>query len=208
MKLFYSPGASSLPAHIALQESGLAFEAETVDLGAKKTASGADFFAINAKGYVPALVLDDGQVLTEGVAILQYVADRAPAAGLAPAAGTPAHYRLLEWLNYLATEVHKSYSPLFNPKASDDWKNFARAALDRRLAFVATHLDSSPYLLGDQYSVADAYLFTILGWSKWVKVDLSRWPVFEAYSARIAARPAVASTLAAEKAAREKAAKA
>jgi len=208
MKLFYSPGASSLPAHIALQESGLAFEAETVDLGAKKTASGADFFAINAKGYVPALVLDDGQVLTEGVAILQYIADRAPAAGLAPAAGTPAHYRLLEWLNYLATEVHKSYSPLFNPKASDDWKNFARAALDRRLDFVAKHLDSSPYLLGDQYSVADAYLFTILGWSKWVKVDLSRWPVFEAYSARIAARPAVASTLAAEKAAREKAAKA
>lgn len=208
MKLYFSPGASSLPAHIALYESGLAFEAVTVDLGSKKTASGGDFFAINPKGYVPALALDDGHVLTEGAAILQYVADLAPAAGLAPAPNTMAHYRLIEWLNYLATELHKSYSPLFNSKASEDWKNFARAALDRRLEYVAKHLAISTYLLGDQYSVADAYLFTVLGWSKWVKVDLSRWPVFEAYSGRIAARPAVVATLAAEKAAREKAAKA
>ncbi|MBI3150208.1 MAG: glutathione transferase GstA [Betaproteobacteria bacterium] len=203
MKLYFSPGASSLPAHIALREAGLAFEAETVDLGSKKTASGADFFAINPKGYVPALLLDDGEVLTEGPAILQYLADRAPALDLAPAAGTRERYRLVEWLNFLATEVHKSYSPLFNAKASEDWKNFARAAIDRRLTLVAQTLERSPYLLGEQYSVADAYLFTILGWSKWVNVDLAKWPVLETYAARIAARPAVVTTLAAEKAARE-----
>lgn len=208
MKLYYTPGASSLPVHIALREAGLAFEAETVDLGSKKTASGADFLAINPKGYVPALVLDDGQVLTEGAVLLQYVADRNPGAGLAPAAGTTARYRLMEWLHFLATEVHKNYSPLFNPKATEDWKTFARAAIDRRLGLVAKALEHSPYLLGEHYGVADCYLFTILGWSKWVNVDLAKWPVFEAYSARIAARPAVVATLAAEKAAREQAKKA
>lgn len=207
MKLYYSPGASSLPAHIALREANLPFEAETVDLAAKKTASGADFLAINAKGYVPALALDDGEVLTEGAAILQYVADQAPAAGLAPPAGTLARYRLAEWLNFLGTEVHKSFSPLFNPKASEDWKDAARAMLARRLDYLAQQLQERPYLLGDSYSVADAYLYTILSWSKWVKVDLSRWPVLAAYGERIAARPAVAATLAAEKAAREQTAK-
>lgn len=207
MKLYYSPGASSLPVHIALREAGLAFEAETVDLASKKTASGADFLAINPKGYVPALVLDDGAVLTEGAALLQYVADRNPAAGLAPAAASMARYRLMEWLHFLATEVHKNYSPMFNPKASEDWKAFARGLIDRRLSLVAKTLEHSPYLLGESYSVADSYLFTILGWSKWVNVDLAKWPVFEAYSARIASRPAVIATLAAEKAAREQAKK-
>ncbi len=198
MKLFIKPGACSLSPHIVLEELGLPYETEVVDLARKTTASGQDFLAINPKGYVPALLLDSGELLTEGPAIVQYLADLAPEKQLAPANGSIARYQLQSWLTFIGTEVHKSFSPFFNPKAPQEWKDIARANLERRLAYVAQQLEGRDYLLGSEFTVADAYLFTVLNWSKFIKLDLGAWPLLLAYQARVAARPAVQAALKAE----------
>lgn len=199
MKLYYAPGACSLSPHIVLCESGLPFQLERVDLKAKQTESGGDYRAVNPKGYVPALQLDDGNVLTEGPAIVQYIADRVPEKKLAPAAGTLERYRLMEWLNFIATELHKNFGPVFNPNTPDDIKATAKSLLEQRIGFAAAHLEKNDFLLGQMYSVADAYLFTVLGWCKWVGLELSKWPVLKTYTDRIVARPAVHAALVAEK---------
>lgn len=198
MKLYYSPGACSLSPHIALREAGLEFELAKKDLHSQTLADGSDFRAINPKGYVPALALDNGEILTEGPAILQYIADRAPDKKLAPPAGSMERVRLQEWLNYITSELHKSFSPLFNKKASEDWKSAARALLDRRIELVAQALDGRSYLMGETFSVADCYLFTVLNWTGWVAIDLSRWPSLAQYMQRVAARPTVQAALKAE----------
>ena len=198
MKLYYSTGSCSLHPRIALHEAGLAHEGVLAPTKTKLLPDGSDFRAINPKGYVPMLELDNGERLTEGVAIVQYIADQAPASGLAPAAGTMARYRLQEWLTFIGTELHKSFSPLFNPAASDDMREAARANLARRFPIAAAALDAKPYLLGDEFSVADAYLFTVLGWAGLVNVDLSPWPSLGAFAERIKARPAVQAALKAE----------
>ena len=200
MKLYYAPNACSLSPHIVLHEAGLGFEIEQVHLGSKKTKSGADFREINPKGYVPALQLDDGQILTEGPAIVQYIADRKPDSGLAPPAGTLARYRLQEWLNYISTELHKSFSPLFNSKFPAEQKQQIKEALAGRFDYLSKRLADKPYLMGQSFTVADAYLFTVLRWTKFVEIDLNRWPVLSAYAARIAERPGVRAALAAESA--------
>ena len=198
MKLYFSPGACSMSPHIALREAGLGFDMVRVDLGTKQTADGADFKAINPKGYVPVLALDDGSVLTEGPAIVQYIADQAPASKLAPAAGTLPRYRLMEWLNYITSELHKGFSPLFNPKAIDEVKAFARDALMQRFDYLSTQLQGKSYLMGETFTVADGYLFTVLSWTKPTQIALSKWPALSAYSERIAARPAVREAMRAE----------
>lgn len=198
MKLFLKPGACSLSPHIVLEESGLPYETEVVDLKTKVTASGADYWAINPKGYVPALLLDNGELLTEGPAIVQYLADQVPAKKLAPANGTLERYRLQSWLTYIGTELHKSFSPFFNPAAGNDWKEAAKANLEKRIAYADQQLTGKSYLMGEDFSVADAYLFTVLGWAKFIKLDLAQWPNVAAYMNRIAARPAVQAALKAE----------
>jgi glutathione S-transferase len=198
MKLYYSPGACSLSPHIVLNEAGLPYSAEKVDLKSKKTESGADYTAVTSKGAVPALVMDDGGVLTEGAAIVQYLADQKPDSGLAPRPGTPERYRLMEILNYIATELHKSFGPLFNPKASADWKAGAVATLEARFNWLSGFLGDKKFLMGDGFTVADAYLFTVLRWTGNVKIDLAKWPILAAYSARVAARPKVQAALKAE----------
>jgi glutathione S-transferase len=191
MKLYYTPGACSLAAHIVLREAGFKFEPVAVDLSTKKTASGDDLLAINPKGYVPALQLDDGQVLTEDQVILQYLADLKPEAGLASAFGTLERYRLMEWLAFIATEVHKGFGPLWNPSTPEITRQNAVALLSRRFDYLAKTLEQQPWLMGSRYSIADAYLFTILGWTKIHQVDLERWPAFAPYLGKIAERPAV-----------------
>jgi glutathione S-transferase len=198
MKLYFSPGACSLSPHIALREAGLTFDTMKVDLATKQVADGTDFKAINPKGYVPVLQLDDGSVLTEGPAIVQYIADQAPVSKLAPAAGTLERYRLMEWLNYITSEMHKSFSPLFNPQASDELKTLVRDALAQRFDYLSTQLQGKPYLMGETFTVADGYLFTVLGWTVPTQIDLSKWPVLTAYVDRIAARPAVRAAMQAE----------
>jgi glutathione S-transferase len=198
MKLFLKPGACSLSPHIVLEELGLPYETELVDLARKTTASGQDYLALNPKGYVPALLLDSGELLTEGPAIVQYLADLAPAKQLAPVNGSVARYQLQAWLTFIGTEVHKSFSPFFNPKAPQEWKDIARANLERRLAYIAQQLEGGDYLLGSEFTVADAYLFTVLNWSKFIQLDLGAWPLLAAYQARVAARPAVQAALKAE----------
>ena len=198
MKLFLKPGACSLSPHIVLEELGLPYETEVVDLAKKTTASGQDYLAINPKGYVPALLLDGGELLTEGPAIVQYLADLAPEKQLAPANGSVARYQLQAWLTFIGTEVHKSFSPFFNPKAPQEWKDIARANLERRLAYIAQQLEGRDYLLGSEFTVADAYLFTVLNWAKFIQLDLGSWPLLLAYQARVAARPAVQAALKAE----------
>lgn len=199
MKLYYSPGACSLSPHIVLREAGLPFDLERVDLKTKQTETGADFRGVNPKGYVPALLLDDGSILTEGPAIVQYIADRVPDKELAPAAGTLERYRLMEWLNFISTELHKSFSPLFNPKAPDDWKALVRGLIGQRLDLVDKHLGDRSFLMGETFMVPDAYLFTVLGWGKWVDIDIGRWPTLKTYTERIAGRPAVRAAMVAEK---------
>ena len=201
MKLYLKPGACSLSPHIALEESGLPYETESVDLKTKVTASGADFWKSNPKGYVPALLLDSGELLTEGAAIVQYIADQASGKKLAPANGTIERYRLQSWLNFIGTEIHKSCTPFFNPASGDDWKKIATANLERRLAYVNEQLEGKPYLMGEDFSVADGYLFTVLGWMKFLKIDLAKWPNLAAFVDRVAARPAVKAALKAEQAA-------
>jgi len=196
MKLYYSPGACSLSPHIALQEAGLKFDSETVDLRTKKTKSGGDFTQVSPKGQVPALVLDDGQLLTEGAAMVQYIADRKPESKLAPAAGTMERYRLQEWLNFIASEVHKGFSPLFNPKTPDDMKQSAIDRLKLRFDYIAQQLAGKKYLLGDAFSVADGYLFTMLTWARGRKIETN--DALNAYYDRVKVRPAVAATAQAE----------
>jgi glutathione S-transferase len=196
--LYFAPGACSLSPHIALREAGLPFTLEQVDLGTKKTKSGADFLKVNAKGQVPVLQLDGGEQLTEGPAIVQYIADQAPASGLAPANGTVARYHLQEWLNYVASELHKGFSPLFNPKTPDAYRAMVKENLAARFTHLDTHLASRQYLLGDKFSVADAYCFTVVGWSKYHDIDLGKWPNLKAYMDRVAARPKVQEAMKAE----------
>lgn len=198
MKLYYSPGACSLSPHIVLCETGLDFTIEKVNLRTKETESGRDFSAINPKGYVPALELDGGEVLTEGPAIVQYVADLVPEKKLIPPAGTLARARVQEWLNFIGTELHKNFTPLFNPASTDDIRNAAQANIARRLPIAATALDAHPYLIGDSFSVADAYLFTVLSWTGFVKVDITPWPSLAAFVESMKARPGVQAALAAE----------
>jgi glutathione S-transferase len=198
MKLYYSPGACSLSPHIVLLEAGLNFTAEKVDLKTKKTETGADFTKVNSKGAVPALIMDDGNLLTEGAAIVQYVADQKPHSGLAPANGTLERYRLIELLNYIASEIHKGYSPLWNPAITPEAKAATLATLDKKFAFLTAQLGDKPYLLGDTFTVADAYLFTILSWSSHVGVDLTKWHALTAYLARVGHRPKVQEALKAE----------
>ncbi|MBM3525495.1 MAG: glutathione transferase GstA, partial [Alphaproteobacteria bacterium] len=198
MKLYYSPGACSLSPHIILREAGLAFDVEKVDLKAKKTEKGADFTTINAKGQVPTLQLDSGEILTEGPVIVQYIADQKPGAGLAGAAGTMERYRVQEWLNHITSELHKGFSPLFRPNTPDAYKDIAKANLAAKFDGLEKHLAGRQYLMGDKFTVADAYLFTVVGWTKFVGVDLAKWPKLAAYHARVAARPKVQEALKAE----------
>lgn len=198
MKLYYSPGACSLSPHIALREAGLSFDLALASTKTKKLADGSDFLAINPKGQVPALQLDGGEVLTEGPAIVQYIADQAPASGLAPAAGTLARYRLMEWLNFITSELHKSFSPLFTPGTSDDAKAAAKARLMDRLGWVDTQLAGKDYLMGKQFTVADGYLFTVTNWTNFVGMDISGLTNLAAFMGRVAARPKVQEALKAE----------
>jgi glutathione S-transferase len=199
MKLYFSPGACSLASHVALREAGLDFSLEKVDLRTHRTADGRDYYAVNPKGYVPALELGDGAVLTEGAAILQYIADQRPAAGLAPAAGTMDRYRLQEWLGFIGTELHKSFSPLFSPVTPEDVRVATRERLEGRFGFTAAALDGRAYLLGDNFTVADAYLYTVLGWTKAVGIDRTKWRVLDALYQRASERPAVRAARDAEK---------
>jgi glutathione S-transferase len=198
MKLYYSPGACSLSPHIVLRESGLPFEPVLASTKSHKLADGTDYYTINPKGYVPLLELDDGQRLSEGPAIVQYVADQVPASGLAPAAGTMARYRVIEWLNFVSSELHKSFSPLFNPAMPEEGKAIYRARLADRFRYVNEQLEGKSYLMGDTFTVADAYLFTVSNWAGRVGVDLSAFGNLEAYRARVAARPAVQAAMKAE----------
>lgn len=198
MKLYYSPGACSLAPHIVLREAGLDFELERVDIPNKKTASGDDYWKINPKGYVPALKLDNGEVLSEVGVICQYLADQKPAAGLAPAAGTMVRYRFLEWLNFVATEVHKMIGALFNPRMTPEMKEVQLGVIVRRLNALENMLDGRPYLMGEQFSAADAYLFSVLNWTRVLRIDTSQWPKIEALMARVAARPKVQEAMKAE----------
>jgi glutathione S-transferase len=198
MKLYYKPGACSLSPHIVLREAGLDFTIEKVDLASKKTERGDDFLEVNPKGQVPTLQLNDGSILTEGVAIVQYIADQKPDRQLLPEVGTLARYHALEWLNFIATELHKGFTPLFNPRTPDEYKTIARETLDKKFAYINDVLGKQQYLLGARFSVADAYLFTVLGWAKALKFDLVALPNISAYLGRVAARPAVDAALTAE----------
>jgi glutathione S-transferase len=193
MKLYYSPGACSLSPHIVAREAGIPIELEKVDLGAKRTASGEDFRTINPKGYVPAIRLDDGTLLTEGLAIVQYLADQKPDSGLAARAGSPERYRLSEWLAFLNSEIHKTWSGLWNPKAE---RAPVLEKLQPRLAFLEGHLSKNSYLMGERFTAADAYLFTLLNWAQWTGVDLPK--TLARYAEKVKARPKVQEALKAE----------
>jgi glutathione S-transferase len=195
MKLYYFPAACSLSPHIVLLEAGLPFTLEKIDFTTKKTSTGIDYFTINSKGAVPALQLDDGHVLTEGPAIVQYLADLKPDSGLAPRAGTFERYQLMELLNYITSEMHKGFSPLFNPKISEDWKASALANLEKKFEWLTGFLKGKTFLMGSTFTVADAYLFTVLNWTGHLKIDLGKWPVLTAYQSRIAQRPKVQQAL-------------
>lgn len=198
MKLYYAPGACSLSPHIVLREAGLSFNLVKVSTKTKEMEGGGDFRSINSKGYVPALELDEGGVLTEGPAIVQYLADKAPHSGLAPTNGTLGRYRLQEWLNFITTELHKQFSPLFDPTTADDVKAKQREKIGARLEWVSGQLGAKPYLTGETFTVADAYLFVILNWAPKVGVDLSPWANIKAFHERVGARPKVQEALKAE----------
>ena len=198
MKLYYSPGACSLSPHIVLHEAGIPFQAILASTKTHKLADGTDYYTINPNGYVPLLELDNGERLSEGPAIVQYIADQAPASGLAPAAGSMARYRLQEWLNFITSELHKSFSPLFNPAMPEEAKALYRTKLQDRFKYVDQQLEGKSYLMGDSFTVADAYLFTVAGWGKYVGVDTSGLARLSAYMGRVAARPAVQAALKAE----------
>ena len=198
MKLFYAPAACSLAPHIALREAGARFTLEKVDLQTKRTEANADFMDVNPKGYVPALQLESGEVLTEGTMIVQYIADLFPKSQLAPAAGTAGHYKLLEWLGFISCELHRNLSSMFNPALTPELKESLMAVVAKRLNWVATQLEGKSYLVGDKFTVADGYLFTILNWSNFVGLDLSPWKTIQEYIARIGSRPSVVAALKAE----------
>lgn len=198
MKLYLTPGACSLSPHIALREAGLPFDSEQVDLATKQTKSGSDYRKVNPKGSVPALQLDNGQILTEGPAIVQFIADLKPQSKLAPAAGTFDRYRLQEWLNYTSSELHKRFGQLFNPALTEDQKSATIAAIGTELDFVNKSLGSQQYLLGETFTVADAYLFVVLSWTKYFGIDLGRWAALKSYFDRIAGRPNVKAAMQAE----------
>ncbi len=198
MKLYYSPGVCSLSPHIALREAGLPFEAIKVDYASKQLPGGGDFRRLQPLGYVPLLELDNGELLAEGPAIVQYIADLKPEAGLAPPAGTLARYRLQEWLGFINSELHKAYSSLFDASYPPELKATIRDKLATRLDRFAEKLHGRPWLLGEQFSVADGYLFTVLEWSRFVDIDLGRWPLLQAFVDRTRQRPAVRAALRAE----------
>ncbi len=198
MKLYYSAGACSLSAHIALEEAGLTYEAISAPTKTHKLPDGSDYYKINPLGYVPLLVLDDGTQLREGPAIVQYIADLAPEKNLAPANGTFARYKLQEWLNFIGTELHKGFAPLFNPATPADFKPAVIARLAERLAFTDGELAGKQYLMGDTFTVADGYLFNVTNWAQYVGVDLSSYANILAFRTLIAARPAVIAAMKAE----------
>ena len=198
MKLYYSPGACSLSPHIVLQESGLTFEAIKAPTKTHKLDDGTDYYTINPLGYVPFLVLDDGRTLHEGPAIVQYLADQVPAKNLAPANGSWERYKLQEWLNVIGTELHKGFSPLFNPATPDEVKAMAKERLMGRLKWVDAQLAGKQYLMGDNFCVADAYLFVVTNWTKPTGLDISAFANLAAFRARVAARPAVVAAMQAE----------
>lgn len=198
IKLYYSPGACSLSPHIALCESGLQFEIEKVDTKAKKTASGGDYLAINPNGYVPALKIADDKVITEGPAIVQWIADQAPQSHLAPPNGTWERTQLQQWLNFISTEIHKSYSPLFSAEVPDAYKAMTKDKLFKRYGYVNDQLKGKQFLLGDHFTVADGYLFTVTNWANFLKLDLSEFREVRAFSDRVNSRPKVLQALKAE----------
>lgn len=197
MKLYYAPGACSQAAHILLHESKIAHDSEAVDLRAHRTASGADYYAINPKGAVPALKLDGGEVLTENGAVLQYIGDLAGDGLLLPKSGLP-RYRVIEWLSYLGSDLHKSFGPLFNPASSDEAKQAGRDTVSKKLDYIEDQLDGRDYLTGDHLSVADPYLFAMLGWTGKLGIDLARWPNLVALRQRMEQRDTVRTVIKAE----------
>ena len=198
LKLYYSPGACSQAVHILLHETGLGHKSERVDLNAKRTESGADYWAINPKGAVPALDLGNGEVLTENAAILQYVGDLYGDDAMLPPVGQLRRYRVLEWLNFIATDLHKGFGPLWNPEASADSKQAARDMLARKFAFAERQLGAGPFLLGEHLTIADPYLFVTANWTATHEIDLGRWPGLVAFVRRMSERPAVQVVLRAE----------
>jgi glutathione S-transferase len=198
MKLYYAPGACSLSPHIVSRELGIPVELKKVNTKDKTVEGGGDYWKVNARGYVPALELDDGQVLTEGPAIVQYLADKKPDAGLAPKAGSLERYRLQEWLNFLTSEVHKQFSPLFKPNTPEDYKPIAKQNVATRFDWLDKQLEGKDYLMGKQFTAADAYLFVLLRWTKPTQIDLAKWPKLAAFHDRVAARPKVKEALQAE----------
>ena len=198
MKLYYSPGACSLSPHIALKEAGIPFDLVKVDLKAKKLEDGTDYNQVNPKGQVPALGLDNGDLLTEGAVIVQMIADSAPQKNLAPANGSSERYKLQEWLNFIASELHKNFSPMFQPVLSDDTKAFFKTRLEGKFKYIDHALSGRDYLMGGQFTVPDAYLFTMLAWADRMGLDISGLPNLTAYKARVAARPKVQEALTAE----------
>ena len=198
MKLYYSPGACSLSPHIALHEAGLAFTPVLASTKSHKLQDGTDYYTINALGYVPVLELDNGERLREGPAIVQYIADQVPDKQLAPANGTLARYRLQEWLNFIGTELHKGFSPLFNPATPEEYKPVVRERLLQRLQWVDSQLAAKQYLMGDQFTVADGYLFTVTNWTQPTNLDISGLANLAAYRERVGARPAVQAAMKAE----------
>jgi glutathione S-transferase len=198
MKLYYAAGACSLAPHIVAREAGLRLDLEKVDLRSGKTESGAAFADINPKGYVPALALDGGEVLTEVSALVQYLAEQAPQAGLVPAAGTIERYRLLEWLGFISTEVHKGFGPLWKPQTPEAAKVMAKDNLAKRFTYLDQHLARGPFLMGERFTVADAYLFTVANWANFHHLDLTPYPNLRAFLERVGARPKVREALLAE----------
>jgi glutathione S-transferase len=198
MKLYYSPGACSLSPHIVSRELGIPLELKKVNTKDKTVEGGGDYLQVNGRGYVPALVLDNGETLTEGPAIVQYLADQKPDAGLAPRAGTFERYRLQEWLNFLTSEIHKGFSPLFKPNTPEEYKKISKDNLAARFDWLDKQLAGKDYLMGKTFTVADAYAFVLLNWGKFHAIDLARWPNIAAYHKRVGARPKVQEALQAE----------
>jgi glutathione S-transferase len=198
MKLYYAPGACSMAPHIVAREAGHKLDLVKVDIPSKKTESGDDYWKINPKGYVPALQLDSGEVLTEVGVICQYLSDQKPESGLVSKAGTIDRYREMEWLNFAATEVHKQLGALFNPKMTPEMKEVQLAVIERRFNALEKMLDGRQYAMGGRFSAADAYLFTVLNWAGKLNVDLGKWPNIKAFMARVGARPKVQETMKAE----------
>lgn len=198
MKLYYSPGACSLAPHIVAHEAGVPIEIERVDNKAKKTASGEDFWAVNPKGVVPVLKLDNGETLTEAVAILQYLAGKKPDSGLMPKPGSMEHYRVLEWLNFITSEIHKQFTPLFKDGTPPEYRPVAKANVENAFRHVDEHLAGKQFLLGDTFTVADVYLFVVSNWGRFQEIDVAQWPNLKAFQDRVKARPAVQEAMKAE----------